>query len=68
MKTICQKICNVDEDNTFCIGCGRTLDEIREWYYADTPRKKEIMLSAKERLLIESVEVLDVDYHLREYD
>ena len=68
MKTICQKICKVDEDNKFCIGCGRTLDEIREWYTADNPRKKEIMLSAKERLLIESIEVLDVDYHLREYD
>ena len=68
MKTICQKICKVDEDNKFCIGCGRTLDEIREWYTADNPRKKEIMVSAKERLLIESIEVLDVDYHLREYD
>lgn len=66
--TICKKICTVDKSNSFCIGCGRTLDEIREWYYADKPRKKEIMISARERLIIESIPVLDVDYHNREYD
>lgn len=68
MKTICQKICKLDKKNTFCIGCGRTTDEIREWYIADNKRKEEIIESSRERLLIESIDVLEVDYHLREYD
>lgn len=51
--TICKKICTVDKNNEFCIGCGRTLGEITEWYYADKARKKEISKSAKNRLSTE---------------
>lgn len=72
MKTICQKICKVEETNTFCVGCGRTLDEIREWYIAETPRKREISALARKRVKNLKEDpfptVLDVDYHLREYD
>ena len=29
MRTPCIKICKIKED--ICIGCGRTLDQIRDW-------------------------------------
>lgn len=70
--SICNKICKVDKNNTFCVGCGRTLDEIREWYTADKPRKVKISALARERTKKLKEDpfptVLEVDYHLREYD
>jgi predicted Fe-S protein YdhL (DUF1289 family) len=38
-----------EETNTMCVGCGRTLEEITEWFYADSDRKKVIAAAAKER-------------------
>lgn len=40
----CIKICSLE--NGYCIGCGRSQDEIREWFIATDERKKEI----KERI------------------
>lgn len=31
IETPCVKVCIVDEETTFCIGCGRTRREIAEW-------------------------------------
>lgn len=27
----CVNICRMDEQNHYCIGCWRTLDEIKQW-------------------------------------
>ena len=32
-----------------CYGCGRTAEEITEWYIATEERRKEIVEAAKER-------------------
>ena len=32
-----------------CRGCGRTTEEITEWYHATEERRKEIIQAAKER-------------------
>lgn len=37
----CVKICTIIDNK--CIGCDRTADEIREWFYCDDQRKKEIL-------------------------
>lgn len=37
----CVKICTIIDNQ--CIGCDRTTDEIREWFYCDDERKKEIL-------------------------
>lgn len=70
--SICQKICKVDKTNTFCVGCGRTLDEIREWYTADQDRKKDIAALARKRSKSLREDpfptVMELDYHYREYD
>lgn len=69
--SICKSICEVDKSNTFCVGCGRTLDEIREWYTADQERKKEIAVLARKRsksLKEDFPIVMELDYHYRDYD
>ncbi len=70
--SICKSICKVDESNTFCVGCGRTLDEIREWYYATQDRKKEIAALARKRTKSLREDpfptVMELDYHYRDYD
>lgn len=47
--SICNKICAVDESNRFCVGCGRTLEEITEWFTAEQSRKVEIAALARAR-------------------
>ena len=47
--SICDKICKVDDSNTFCVGCGRTLEEITEWFTAGKERKVEIAALARSR-------------------
>jgi predicted Fe-S protein YdhL (DUF1289 family) len=57
-NSICRKVCEYDEDGQgshrsdkekTCRGCGRTSDEITEWYYATKERKVEIAKAARER-------------------
>lgn len=70
--SICQKICKVDDSNTFCVGCGRTLDEITEWFTCDKDRKIEIAAAARKRTKAMRADpfptVMELDYHYREYD
>jgi predicted Fe-S protein YdhL (DUF1289 family) len=37
----CIKICTLID--SICIGCGRSSEEIREWFTASDTRKKEIL-------------------------
>ncbi|MBL8686708.1 MAG: DUF1289 domain-containing protein [Alphaproteobacteria bacterium] len=39
----CIKICQLDQTRTFCIGCGRTLAEIRSWPFLTTTERQEII-------------------------
>jgi len=53
----CVKICSYTElkELLVCIGCGRTYDEITEWFGADNQRKEQINIeSEKRRLLLTS--------------
>ncbi|MXP13594.1 DUF1289 domain-containing protein [Altererythrobacter confluentis] len=43
MKSPCNQVCEIDYPTGFCIGCGRTLDEIAEWCSADNKRKGKIL-------------------------
>ncbi|MGA9851423.1 MAG: DUF1289 domain-containing protein [Gammaproteobacteria bacterium] len=44
----CVRICCLDNDDT-CIGCGRTLDEIRRWSEMTEQEKLETVRQATER-------------------
>lgn len=48
-NSICVKVCEYEETGRYCKGCNRTPEEITEWYYADTERKKEIARGARAR-------------------
>lgn len=37
----CIQVCMIEDD--VCIGCYRTQDEVREWFYATNERKQEIL-------------------------
>ncbi|MDA9843115.1 DUF1289 domain-containing protein [bacterium] len=37
-------------DGEKCPSCGRTNEEVGEWFYADEPRKKEILQNCVKRL------------------
>lgn len=50
IETPCVQVCVVNHNRTVCIGCGRTLGEIREWRVASESRKAEIVQHAAERL------------------
>ena len=41
VESPCIKVCIIEDG--YCIGCGRTQDEIGEWFYADDDRKLEIL-------------------------
>lgn len=51
-KSYCRGICEYEDYNTepkVCKGCGRTSDEITEWFYASEERKREIAKSVRQR-------------------
>lgn len=39
----CIKLCQLDETGDHCIGCYRTLDELRRWGKASDEEKRQIM-------------------------
>ena len=39
LVTPCQKVCKLNPKTNICIGCGRTLEEITNWFnYTDEQR------------------------------
>jgi predicted Fe-S protein YdhL (DUF1289 family) len=50
VETPCVKICVVDPETQFCIGCGRTRDEIAGWLGMGAAARHSIMLELPERV------------------
>jgi uncharacterized protein len=50
IETPCVKICVVDPETQFCIGCGRTRDEIASWIGMGAVARHEIMVALPERV------------------
>ncbi len=50
IETPCIKICVVDPETQFCIGCGRTRDEIAGWIGMGAPARHAVMLALPERV------------------
>ena len=52
MRTVltpCVKICELDQYNQICIGCGRTVEQLREWLIYSDDKRKNIMKEIKKR-------------------
>ena len=50
MKNPCIDICKFDKKTGWCIGCGRSKDERRDWKKASKKRRKEIKHDLPHRL------------------
>jgi uncharacterized protein len=46
----CANICSVDPSGQWCVGCGRTLDEIAGWQEASETERQAILESLPERM------------------
>jgi predicted Fe-S protein YdhL (DUF1289 family) len=44
----CRRNCCLDDDLT-CLGCFRSLEEIKEWGIVDDQRRRRILQNAKQR-------------------
>jgi predicted Fe-S protein YdhL (DUF1289 family) len=45
----CVRLCTLD-DNDVCVGCGRTLDDIKDWTKMSEPDKAACVERARQRL------------------
>ena len=50
IETPCIKICVVDPETGFCIGCGRTRVEIGSWLGLSPAQRKDIISGLTERV------------------
>ena len=53
MSTIespCVKICVIDPDSGYCIGCGRTGEEIARWIALDPVSRRQVIDTLPDRL------------------
>ena len=45
----CVNVCKMDDTRTLCLGCFRTLEELREWAKADDERRLAIWQLVEQR-------------------
>ncbi len=43
VKSPCTAICKLDETDSYCIGCYRTVDELRDWCIMDADQKSQVL-------------------------
>lgn len=48
VQSPCVRNCCLDDGDT-CLGCFRSLDEIKEWGTVDSHRRREILQNARQR-------------------
>lgn len=50
IETPCIKVCVIDPETGFCVGCGRTRGEIGGWLGMDAAERRQIMTTLPERV------------------
>jgi uncharacterized protein len=50
VETPCIKVCVVDPGSGFCIGCGRSREEIASWLDLNVEQRRRIMGTLPERI------------------
>jgi uncharacterized protein len=50
IETPCVKLCVVDPESGFCIGCGRTRSEIAGWVAMSAAERREVMAGLEARV------------------
>jgi predicted Fe-S protein YdhL (DUF1289 family) len=46
----CTKLCVLDDKSGFCLGCGRTIEEITAWPGMNSEQRQRVMALLPERL------------------
>ena len=60
MNSPCTKVCVMDADNRYCLGCKRTLDEIACWGEMNKAERAAIMALLPSRRSASSSEFAEV--------
>ena len=47
----CIGVCAINDNNGFCHGCYRTVEEIREWWNMTDEEREKVMGTLDQRLL-----------------
>jgi uncharacterized protein len=50
IETPCVKLCVVDPDSGFCIGCGRSRSEIAGWIAMSPAERRDVMAELEARM------------------
>jgi predicted Fe-S protein YdhL (DUF1289 family) len=50
MPSPCVNICSLDQSGKYCLGCGRSLNELADWQNASEAERGDIMAQLPERL------------------
>ena len=50
IETPCVKLCVIEPESGFCIGCGRTRDEIGSWLGMSVAARREVIATLPERV------------------
>ncbi len=50
IQSPCIKVCAIDGETQYCLGCGRTLPEIGRWSRIDPDERREITSKLPARL------------------
>ena len=45
----CKKICKIDIKSGLCLGCDRSIDEIKDWFKLNDYKKREILEKINKR-------------------
>jgi predicted Fe-S protein YdhL (DUF1289 family) len=45
----CTKVCKIDQEKKWCMGCLRTVEEITVWSKASAFQKRNILIAVKQR-------------------
>jgi len=45
----CISVCQIDNKTGFCVGCLRTIDEIRDWIISTPDQRNQILANIAER-------------------
>ncbi len=51
IQSPCIDVCDVDSSGQYCIGCGRSMDEIARWMTISDEQRQTIIECLPERLL-----------------
>ena len=49
MISPCTKVCVMDAENRYCLGCARTLDEIVRWSEMSEAERSQVMATLAKR-------------------